>query len=402
MSSVQKLTMRHTGSFGLASSRQSGKGCPPLRVVLQQLMTPSLIVCLIMCDAFYSHSFSMYPVVRPESMHYYLPSETEAFEAATAKRWRRSVGADRSLSTHLFTFRRGGATIPLPLSAFGMHALLATIWVRESELRQRCLTSKSTADGIDVFESCQFQPDDPDLKDVGVLLLDLYSTLGSSIKSANPNVFVSWNNLCMALTADHHLFEIAAGRAGPKHARLALEKIGTWFQTPGARRACLHAAQTFAVMSQRRSSDGTTFHSEMALFASALVLGLFVSTSPARSVQANDTNMSDGDEPFELLDDVDWTTVGAEGLPFTLTGEHTADPADMSRGVECAARSFIRYGNSISFGGKIHLGGYDAARRIFLEYVGLLEDVGRWNVRRYCHILRLLSDMVMDHSFTDT
>jgi hypothetical protein len=349
-----------------------------------------------MCDAFYAHNFNMYPIIRPESMEYHLPSDTSAFEAASHKRWKRFVGRDMSLFDRFFTFRRSATRVTVPLSAFGMHALSASIWIRQSELRQRYLTNTSTNDDAVVFESCKFQAGDPDVKAVGILLLQFYSAIQNATQPANPNFSASWNNLCMSLTADHQLFEIAAGRAGPEMAQAAVEKIEIWSRTAAARRACLHAAQTFAVMSQRRTSDGTTFHSEMALFAAALVLGLYVSAMPIGGTHGKNTMHGEEQEPCELLDDVDWRAVGGEGLPFTFADDDTQQSETMMDNLECAARDFIRHGNCISFGGKTHLGGFDAARRIYLEYVGLLEDVGRWNVRRYCHILRSMSDMVLD------
>jgi hypothetical protein len=221
------------------------------------------------------------------------------------------------------------------------------------------------------------------------------------MEAMNPNFLASWNNLCMFLTSDYRLFESAAGRDGPEQARLALAKITLWTQTAQARRACLHAAQTFAVMSRRRTSDRTTFHSEMALFASALVLGLYLFASPQVDEPDKVLGEGVGGATFELLDNVDWRTVGLDGFLLSKTDGFPSMASTIGmRGDSSnyAAKEFITNGGSISFGGIVHRGGFNPARRIFLEYVGLLEDVGRWNVQRYCHILRVMSDMVMEPS----
>jgi len=78
------------------------------------------------------------------------------------------------------------------------------------------------------------------------------------------------------LTSDIRLFEIGAGCAGATPARQALDDIAIWTQTSSARRAIVHAAQTFKLMSNRRASDGDPFHASTGLFISALILGLYV------------------------------------------------------------------------------------------------------------------------------
>jgi hypothetical protein len=91
---------------------------------------------------------------------------------------------------------------------------------------------------------------------------------------------------------------------------------------------------------------------------------------------------------FDLIDDVDWDIVGSEGL----SDEAVNLPADD------AAVNFIRNGGGICFDGVVHSPGYEAARRILLDYARLLEDSGRWRVRvnQLSRVLRIMSDALVD------
>jgi hypothetical protein len=212
--------------------------------------------------------------------------------------------------------------------------------------------------------------------------VQIIKVYGGMIADMNPNCFVLWHNMCIMLTADIRLFEIGAGCAGAATARQALDDIAIWSQTPSARRACLHAAQTFKLMSNRRASDGDPFHASAGLFISALILGLYVFMIPPR---AENSSINAG---FDLIDDVDWDIVGSEGL----SNENTNFPSDD------AAINFIRHGGGICFDGVIHQPGYAAARRILLDYARLLEDIGRWRVRinQFSRVLRIMSDALVD------
>lgn len=189
------------------------------------------------------------------------------------------------------------------------------------------------------------------------------------------------------LTSDARLFETGAGCAGPVAARQALDDIARWTQTASARRACLHAAQTFKVMSNRRASDGDPFHASSGLFLAALILGLYVFMVPPETDP--DSNSNSQNITFDLADEVNWTVVGDEGLTSNST---KAEPS------QDAAINFIRNGGGICFDGVVHSPGYEAARRILLDYARLLEDIGRWRVRinQFSRVLRIMSDALVD------
>jgi hypothetical protein len=117
----------------------------------------------------------------------------------------------------------------------------------------------------------------------------------------------------------------------------------------------------------------------------------------------SDSGTANPGSGFDLIDDVDWTVVGGEGL-----GAPSPDSTNPSmnsnmnintiNATDDAAVNFIRNGGGICFDGVIHRPGYEAARRILLDYARLLEDIGRWRVRisQYSKVLRIMSDALVD------
>ncbi|GAB1216361.1 hypothetical protein ATERTT37_005575 [Aspergillus terreus] len=218
------------------------------------------------------------------------------------------------------------------------------------------------------------------------LQLQIASKYGEVLTRLNPNAAVMWHNMCMALTADIQIFDLAAGRSGPGPARRALDDIAAWAQTPAARRACLHAAHIYKAMTNRKASDHTMFHSVFSLFSAALVLGLYVFMVP------NPSELQAGGTSIELLDDIDWDKVGTEGFTSFMEprGSQSFSPSDDP------AVNFIRNGGTVYLRGVPFQGGYQSARRILLDYAGLLKDAGKWSVRKFSYVLHIMSDVLLD------
>ncbi|KAJ8117406.1 hypothetical protein OPT61_g1393 [Boeremia exigua] len=184
------------------------------------------------------------------------------------------------------------------------------------------------------------------------LLQAIYIHHDNDFLARDPNAAAFWHNMCMNMSANLNLFELAAGREGIQVAKEALEKISTWADSPHARRACLHAAQVYVCMMRRRITDGTTFMSEVALFNAALVVGLYVYASPS-------TLQGDTAPRLELLDPVDWNDVGDKGFPGWSPSQSN---------LTSTASRFISKGGPISFDKMVCFGGYMSSRRVILSY----------------------------------
>ncbi|KAL9950172.1 hypothetical protein ACHAO5_000053 [Verticillium nonalfalfae] len=229
------------------------------------------------------------------------------------------------------------ATLPTTLSAsvMGMHTLLSATWLYIADVRYRTLPSSTDPLRNSLYPGDIFQESSTGAA-IAPLLREIYASDHDGLLASDPNAMAFWNNMCVNLTANLDLFEVAAGREGMEAGKTALEKIFVWAQTAHARRACLHAAQVYVCMAKRKISDGTMFMSEIALFNAALVLGLYVYAAP-------DTLETGTEASLELLDEVDWNQIGDEGLPGW-----NMEQSDCSY----AARRFISEGGAISFNRK--------------------------------------------------
>lgn len=393
-----------------------------------------------MLDAYLSYTLGTAPLLRTNNISMKLPCTMELFQAFTPKSWLRLVNCGSPMIKPTLNL----GTTPSPLqkgfvdSALAMHGLLSVIWLRISDARHRLLLSHSFQDTKRFLVPADIYATDNHAQHIAPLLIDVLATYSHTLQSINSNCMALWHNLSMMLTANISLFELAAGRSGADAAKAALDDIATWSRSPASRRACLHAAHIFLTISRRRVSDGTMFHSEIALFNAALVLGLYVFMMPQTPTltQVGDdgdpTNEADPDpEPFEIMDPVDWLAVGMEGLTpdITTTSSPTTLDPSLSQGQSqsqtpyashnqamppqhpslqshpslgklssnsTAAKNFIREGGVMSFSGAVCYGGYNAARRIFLEYAALLEDIGKWSGRELSYILRIMSDSLLD------
>lgn len=398
-----------------------------------------LIVSLIMLDSICSNILDVTPIVRIDTLGFCIPCSTALFDAPTARRWAQVANSSNtSIITNITTFTFDPSNLPGLDTEIAIQGLLSGLWLRLSEARHRLLDPVRFQSQQDLHHETQ-TPTQPRIP-LAVFALDSAHTIAPLLASipivyapllniCNPSTNAFWHAQCMSLLADLPLFELAAGREGPERAKRALEEISVWSHTPAARRACIHAAQAFAVMGGRRISDGTTFHSEIALFHGALVLGLYLFT-----VRGEDGNLSGGasvadhggdvgpgidmnagismgmsgyrddEELFELLEPVDWASISSEGMSL-----ETVNPADNANnhamqqsmqvtgnGMDSAAKRFIMRGGTVSFNGAMHRGGYNSARRILLDYANLMKSVAKWNVRGYCRILRIMSDTLIE------
>lgn len=345
-----------------------------------------------MTDAWHAEAYRAAPIIQTNYCQILLPCSNALFQCPSSSRWAQ-LTALYSLESGAVVSYPGGFTIwtsPLhpAMDSFATYAVLCAIRLRLCASYHHVL---SRADGLPDMSTPvrtlgQCYVSDPSTKDLMQLIINLPKM--ESMTDMNPNGMVIWHHTCISLTADMLIFDRAAGQSGPDLAVPALRYIREWTKTAVARRACVHAAQAFRAMTDRRVNEGVMFASVPLLFQCGLVLGFYVlfQSACAPSYNPDGTNAT-----YDLLCPVDWDAVGCEGLNYP--GSH---PVQAGNEYNPTIR-FIRGEASVSFGYRMQTPGRQAARLIFLEFAGLLEDVGtRWKVGDYASVLRILSDAVSE------
>lgn len=342
-----------------------------------------------MVDAWFAHLYGMRPVIRSNLTQFILPCPPQLFEASSASRWKALRAAEKEPFLAKVDLQKDTISLP-PTMTFGMHGLLSVVWARVLDAEYHLITSASGFHHENYAAPGEVFAEHHSARDIAPLLQQIYGGYQAILPKINPNCLVSWNDTCLKLTSNHRVFENAAGCQGAAEALIALNHVAQWSQTAAARRACLHAAQIYRIMSRRKTSDRIMFHSELAIFSSALVLGFYLYTIPVAS------DIGQEIDDYELLEEVDWAEIGLIGLCGQSISTSEAGTQ------KSAAKIFVERGGNLSFDGLRVTAGLKSAQHVFLEYSSLLEDVGKWNVQKQCKVLRILSDMSMDPGVFDT
>ncbi|KAK5674331.1 hypothetical protein LTS10_012915 [Elasticomyces elasticus] len=348
-----------------------------------------LIVCLFMTDSWFAEVFRMTPVVQTNYCQILLPCSNAMFECPSSSRWEQ-MASERHIESGAIISYPGGFTIQCPqpglvLDPFATYAILCTIRLR------LCASYHNTFNGGDASAGTalpwQRYESDPNTKDVASLLLSLPNLPIMAKLDANGNVV--WHHTCISLAADLTIFECAAGQGGPDLARPALVYIEKWAKTTAARRACVHAAQAFRAMNERRVNEGVMFTAVPLLFQCALVLGFSI-LFRQKHVSACDQDASP--EFYDLLRPVDWDMVGSEGLCTLGSGNLPGEERDINPTIR-----FVRGETEMCFGNSMHAPIQQSAKLVLLEFAGLLDDVAtKWKVGDYANVLRVLSETVFE------
>ncbi|KAJ5503529.1 hypothetical protein N7463_006403 [Penicillium fimorum] len=347
--------------------------------------TKRIIIGLLLLDSWYSSFLSTGPIAVPDSIQLILPCSEAFFSAHSSIQWTYLIRSGKHILSSTILTPSENINVPTleaPADDFCIQAVLAVVQLRQSESYHRLLSNRASYP----FAPCHTYAMDGRARCLPSLQSQLITNYGETLDRLNPNALITWHNMCMTLTADIQIFDLAAGRAGPAPARKALDDIREWSQTPAARRACLHAAHIYKVMTNRKASDHPTFQSMFSVFSAGLVLGLYTFTA------SDSTSSPSGFGSVELMDDVDWRSVGTEGFTSFMEprGSQTFVPTDDP------AVNFIRNGATIYLRGLPFHGGYQSARRILLDYASLLKDSGKWSVKQFSYILYIMSDVLMD------
>ncbi|KAJ5548187.1 hypothetical protein N7513_005421 [Penicillium frequentans] len=351
--------------------------------------TKNLIIGLVLHDSWLSELFSMNPIIRTDILILPLPLETTLYQAPTCHKWSQLLteiphaNQRLELSSHHFHL----PDLQGPIHVFSMYGLLCSVLLRVSADTRRLILSSDLVPAEQhhyvPWNICRL---DKRASIVSPLLVSLVQLYDTTFRESNPNCIVIWHSVCMLLTADLNLLSRAAGRDGPESMSDARRDLTCWAYTPAARRACIHAAQTFRTLSHRKPADGTAFQSVRTLFMSALILGFYLLGSPANAYLEGPSKR----DQFDLANSVvDWKIIGDEGI--SNDGTPSMAPHDPAR-LEDAAVRFIRFGGPILIDGKRYEPGPRHAQRILLEFAGLLDEVGTHWMANYARLLYMVHD----------
>ncbi|RKL22831.1 hypothetical protein BFJ70_g13024 [Fusarium oxysporum] len=341
-----------------------------------------LISTLIMIDAWWASRLNTEPLICTSVVQLEMSTSIDLYRSSSAKSWRSCRDAGTSATTDPVVIRMHDPSITLkPLqetSPIGMTGLLSVIWARILQHQHQTRGARLPEDGNGEQPTASVDASSETGNNMLRVLGDIYTNYSRFLRYRNPNCIAQWHFLNLNLLANLEIFEMASGRNGAESAYAALQEIANWSQTQHARRACLHAAGIYIAMSRRRANDGVMLHSDMSLFTAALVLGLSVFM-----MKPNEVHSDSDTESFELLNDIDWTNLCDPMSAVDIAGD-------------ISASQFIQTGGSISFSGTVCEAGYNAAKMILLEFASLLEEVGKWNAKELCHILRIMSDSLIE------
>ncbi|EXJ85918.1 hypothetical protein A1O1_06287 [Capronia coronata CBS 617.96] len=354
-----------------------------------------LILGLLLADSWYANLLSKAPIIRSEMVCVFAPCDEALFQAKSATQWQSLLRSGESQSAPTFRLedllQRDVESIGR-LGYLGRSSLLALLQIQILEAYQRLMPTDQLTVGA--FIPWHVYVGDTRAKTVISAVLAANRTAGPLSKVDDTNCVVLWHSLCIMLLADPRLFELAAGRHGALPATAALENVAQWSQTQAARRACVHAAQNFKLMSERRVSDNVTIHSVNALFASALVLGLYLFMVTPGSIS------SQGAAHVELVEaEPDWMELhdlgfGAESLEQQSEHSLTANSGDQPS--SSCIYQFVKHGGSISLNGVVHQGGYESARRVLLDFANLMDGISGRRLGTLTQVLHIMSDDLMN------
>jgi hypothetical protein len=329
----------------------------------------------------------MSPVIRTDAIRLWIPEDNTLYLAPTSRKWAELLSVT-SQATQILELSAHDFKLPSlkgKIHAFSLYGLLCTALLRVTADTYRLIRSSDLSGP----EQHQYVPwnilrlDKRGSVSVPILteMIQLYD---DTFRNSNPNCIVIWHSVCILITVDIDILGRAAGRDGAESMVKARQALTSWARTASARRACVHAAQTFRILSHRKPADGTAFQSVRTLFMAALVLGVYILTSPKYS---HPDTIEDG-IPFDLANaSIDWKEVGDEGFS---SSESLIQ--DNTEGLESDAVKFIRFGGPIVIDRNIYLSGARHAQRIILEFANLLDEVGTHWMADYARLLYMIHD----------
>ncbi|KIW84757.1 hypothetical protein Z517_00145 [Fonsecaea pedrosoi CBS 271.37] len=348
-----------------------------------------MVTCLLIIDATYATLWGTAGVLELDRLEIISPCKSSLFEAGDATTFAREVETNAQIIMPRMTLQRMSKLSSAMLGSIGLQALLAAISIQHSVARHRLFPGQLGSDETTAATPVERYALDNHAKTIAPLLATIPSSHRDNFNQDHRHAMLLWNSLCMSTTVDMDQFELALGHKDADSAHTALENIAIWAKSAEARRAALHAAQIFRILSQTRVLEPVLLLHGHMIFTAALVLAFYVfKATPASEQQASNHSFTGvGDTAvFELLQEIDWAEIGLEGL-----GGVSSSSSQLVNGQSSTAKHFIRHGGPISFG-HVAVVGEVTARKVILKYAHLLDEVVKWEGSDYCEALKAIGD----------
>ncbi|KIW35303.1 uncharacterized protein PV07_02006 [Cladophialophora immunda] len=344
-----------------------------------------LVICLISIDSAYTRMLDLAANIGIERVDVVLPCDSTLFEAPSAAVFFSRVEAGASMIAHqadLAAAPVGAGPLISTLDPLGLRALLDVLSLREAAYRHKLLSKATSSSRLTSFVPALAYAQNESASNIARALVSIATTRMAVLQQDTPAA-LTWNHLCLLLCADIDRVQTACSRTGLEASRKAMRDLSPWSQTPSARRAVLHAAQIFSILSQRRVSDFKTLLPELLLSNAALVMAMYVCISPQ-----NDHSYT---EPTELLHRPDWSSIGDQGF---CTRSRVDDRDHLTRSVNDQVRRFITEGGAFTFGGETYSPGAVSARKVVLVYAQLVDEISPRPGSEHSRLLRTIGDFL--------
>ncbi|KAF5024138.1 hypothetical protein F66182_3772 [Fusarium sp. NRRL 66182] len=351
-----------------------------------------LICCLVWLDMAYARLMNTSGVIEIDKIEIHLPCDDSIFDdATTAASFLRLIQQGARVAMPRMNSRNLEAISSSKLNDNSAQILLRALYLSVRAAHARFSDRITRNADLHSLSPVEWLATDSNAKDVIAHIVLLPSTHANVLYGRQRMNALGWHYLCIMLTADVDLLERASGRDGLEAAEAALVHINKWSQSSSARRAVLHAAQVFNILDSSRIRESYLTRPDLVLFVSALVI-----TQYFLVVRPKDTNL--GVPPFELLQGIDWTAVGEEGLG-TATGcvlSSTASSLEQRPVQANPASVFLKHGGPVSFAGEPQGFGGVAAKRMARRFAHLMDGLGKWDGCSYFKLLEAMCDFTHD------
>ncbi|KAK5199359.1 hypothetical protein LTR92_001833 [Exophiala xenobiotica] len=341
-----------------------------------------LVVCLISIDSAYTRMLDLAANIAVDRIEVILPCDSALFEAPTAASFWRRV----EFGTSMIASQVDMSTLPhdsiSELDLSGVKLLLDVLALREAAARHRLLFGGSASFRLMSFVPALAYAAIDKASSIAPSLVSVATTRAMLLQQDAPTA-LAWHHLCLMLTADLDRIQTACGRTGLEASARAMTDLKAWAQTTRARRAVLHAAQIFTLLSGHRVLDHKTLLYEPLLSNAALVTAMYVALCP----QSPDSLY--GGEPVDLLQTVDWAVMGNRGFSPSPNSDVSSFVPDQT-----AACKFVTNGGPFMFGGEVYTFGTRSARRVVLNYAQLMDEIATRTGSEHSQLLRTVGDFL--------